>query len=1378
MSVRISKLYGPDQEASHAGTPDTTVLIPFYDRIEHFRRYLREGRWDGVGLQLVCDGSAPEFVQELRSLVEGNPDIAIHAYEPNRGSARARAEGIMRIQTPYVCLCDDDDFVPDVARYVGQAAAELKGTPDLLFVTAPFIRAFEPSKGAQLQYDRRWLHGRTGLNLLNFMVRTGEINALHLSATFRTEDLRDLDVNDIFRVSEDMVMLARLCARYPEKRISVLPEGRYMRLVHDRSISAPRTVTEGHFINHALALCVGAYHLAEFGEITREAFALLLLKRGRVLQKAYGKGEDICRVFADILLGREPLTFSSEAKACADVLRSRADELPWEFAAFTRGQAGAASGHRQPRTQAPVKQNGSCEASDVTFVVRFYDRFEHFSLYWHTGLWEDARLQIVCDGSTPEFVEELEALVDDRERVAFHTYSPNRGAAHARHIGFQHVTTRYTALCGDDDFIRGSASYAQKASAILDSSSDVLMVAVPHVTAVNPLLQPVAQWGLQEFHGKTALEALEMVVRSGQIRALGVSVFRTEDVQALDPTDLFRNAEDVAMLVQLCARFPEKRIHVLEEGTCDYIRLVHTNSMSQPGTFTPEKIVRSLLAFSTGAYYLIGAGRMELSELPQIFASRGRVFQAGNGVGVKTAAFMTAFLQGREFRGSDEEVKRARLFLEENFDQIPAEVMALREQYRSQQRSPSDLLEEGEHFLQQGDYTGALASFEQILEVDPAHAPALCDTGLAFAGMGLIEEATVFFERALQSDPSFEAAFYNLLDLCAATSPVRAAELFGKYAAGIPDSKEKQEYVATLASTPSVHEPEGHRRVRIAIVCGPDRKFIQDIETSLTQWHDVRTVYYDKQIDLNLIQQAMDWADVTWFEWCDAGIVHASQKLRKTSKVVCRLHSYEAFTNIPATVNWPFVDTLVFVAPHIEDALKTTLPALTGVPTRVIYNGVDLSRFQFEHRSPGFNLAFVGRIHSVKNPALLLQCVHALVERDSRYALHIAGQYQQADSAAYFQHMVNALGLSGNVFFHGWIDDINGWLADKQYIISTSIRESFGYNIAEAMARGIKPVIHNFPGATLLYPKYLVFNTVNECVRLVMNGEYDSEAYRAHIETNYSLERQISSIEHLIQELTSSGDGVDRTGQTVQLAIKPIPEHAVDTDTFTGLPGGASIIIPRGDFVRRFYEKQEFYEKEMLEYIQTTYGPNRCFVDVGANIGNHTLYFSRLCNAARVDAFEPSPVACGLLRQNIAVNRLANVHVHQCAVGAQRGQADLGNEHDDNLGCTRVLTRVEGAVRVETLDDVLTSRVDLMKIDVEGMAAEVISGASSTLKLYKPDLFVECAEELEYQRVMDELSPSGYLPVKRFNYTPTFLFKHLPDSTGTAYPSYEEALAL
>lgn len=91
-----------------------------------------------------------------------------------------------------------------------------------------------------------------------------------------------------------------------------------------------------------------------------------------------------------------------------------------------------------------------------------------------------------------------------------------------------------------------------------------------------------------------------------------------------------------------------------------------------------------------------------------------------------------------------------------------------------------------------------------------------------------------------------------------------------------------------------------------------------------------------------------------------------------------------------------------------------------------------------------------------------LQIMYELVKRDNRYKLYIAGKFQDDMLKMYWYYQVKEMKLDNNIIFDGWQSDIEEWLENKNYILSTSIHESFGYGIAEAMASGIKPVIHNF----------------------------------------------------------------------------------------------------------------------------------------------------------------------------------------------------------------------------------------------------------------------------------------------------------------------------
>ncbi|MBI9086551.1 MAG: glycosyltransferase [Desulfobacterales bacterium] len=303
------------------------------------------------------------------------------------------------------------------------------------------------------------------------------------------------------------------------------------------------------------------------------------------------------------------------------------------------------------------------------------------------------------------------------------------------------------------------------------------------------------------------------------------------------------------------------------------------------------------------------------------------------------------------------------------------------------------------------------------------------------------------------------------------------------------------------------------RRPRLAFFCRTGNHFLGDIIDHLNRDWDLQ-VFKGKSVAE--MAELMGWCDVAWFEWCDEALVKASG-LPKTCRIVCRLHSFEAFTDVPAQVAWEKVDALIFVAPHIREIVTSRVPDLARrVATPVVYNGVDLDRFAFCDRQPGFDIASVGYINHKKNPSLLLQCLSALVDRDGRFCLHVAGVHQERRFELYMNHMIREMGLTDHVVYHGWVEDVPVWMADKHFLISTSVFESFGYAIAEAMATGIKPLIHNFPGASSLYPRELLFNTVSDCVNSALSDDYTPVAYRRFIEENYRLEFQLRGIDRIL----------------------------------------------------------------------------------------------------------------------------------------------------------------------------------------------------------------------------------------------------------------------
>ena len=73
--------------------------------------------------------------------------------------------------------------------------------------------------------------------------------------------------------------------------------------------------------------------------------------------------------------------------------------------------------------------------------------------------------------------------------------------------------------------------------------------------------------------------------------------------------------------------------------------------------------------------------------------------------------------------------------------------------------------------------------------------------------------------------------------------------------------------------------------------------------------------------------------------------------------------------------------------------------------------------------------------------------------------------------------------------------------------------------------------------------------------------------------------------------------------------------------------------------IQRHWRRGRFYEAAMLDYIRERYQGGQ-FLDIGASLGNHSVYFALYCGASEVMAFEPVGVSRDHLHRNLALNSL------------------------------------------------------------------------------------------------------------------------------------------
>lgn len=145
--------------------------------------------------------------------------------------------------------------------------------------------------------------------------------------------------------------------------------------------------------------------------------------------------------------------------------------------------------------------------------------------------------------------------------------------------------------------------------------------------------------------------------------------------------------------------------------------------------------------------------------------------------------------------------------------------------------------------------------------------------------------------------------------------------------------------------------------------------------------------------------------------------------------------------------------------------------------------------------------------------------------------------------------------------------------------------------------------------------------------------------------------------------------------------------------------------------------------------------PGMTVLDLGANIG----YFSLLCakwmhGQGVVHSFEPFPQSAAKFARNRQLNPdLAPlVRLHQLALADFVGDVSMDEPDKNNAGCNHISPGSKGSIPVTTLDkwveDNNVARIDLIKVDIEGAELAFLSGASETIKRFRPILMIEVNE--------------------------------------------------
>ena len=194
-----------------------------------------------------------------------------------------------------------------------------------------------------------------------------------------------------------------------------------------------------------------------------------------------------------------------------------------------------------------------------------------------------------------------------------------------------------------------------------------------------------------------------------------------------------------------------------------------------------------------------------------------------------------------------------------------------------------------------------------------------------------------------------------------------------------------------------------------------------------------------------------------------------------------------------------------------------------------------------------------------------------------------------------------------------------------------------------------------------------------------------------------------------------------------------LPEGAQVIDTVIEGRSVRFCVVDAQDKIQRKHAQGKFWERDEMAVMAAHFPSGGVFADIGANVGNHTLFAALFMAAARVIAFEPNPPAMAVLRANVALNGLSSrVDLTHLGWGLSdaEGTGFSAVTKRANLGATRLVADGQGGLSVRTGDAMLAGqRVNLIKLDIEGMEMQALRGLDATIATHRPPVFLELDHE-------------------------------------------------
>jgi FkbM family methyltransferase len=186
-----------------------------------------------------------------------------------------------------------------------------------------------------------------------------------------------------------------------------------------------------------------------------------------------------------------------------------------------------------------------------------------------------------------------------------------------------------------------------------------------------------------------------------------------------------------------------------------------------------------------------------------------------------------------------------------------------------------------------------------------------------------------------------------------------------------------------------------------------------------------------------------------------------------------------------------------------------------------------------------------------------------------------------------------------------------------------------------------------------------------------------------------------------------------------------------------------TFLLLRGDMISQYADIYGEWSESEVSLFRRVLGADDTVIEVGANLGLHTIPLSRIVPQGKVICFEPQRIIYQILCANCAINNCTNIYAYNQAIGDSSGQVEIPCTAYDkawNYGSytikdgyntegvfdDAVWTETVSVIRLDEHPDVASlASLKLLKVDAEGMETAVLNGAKESIARFRPLIFVE-----------------------------------------------------